>query len=65
MILLAAEGHENRSIAATVGTSRQTVGLWRPCRQADPKPFVWTKSAQDIVAKVHRAKVALDKTRTA
>jgi hypothetical protein len=38
MILLAAavsadrqEGHENRSIAATVGTSRQTVGLWRPC----------------------------------
>jgi transposase len=29
MILLAAEGHENRSIAATVGTSRQTVGLWR------------------------------------
>jgi hypothetical protein len=29
MILLAAEGHENRHIAATVGTSRQTVGLWR------------------------------------
>lgn len=30
-----------------------------------PKPFVWTKSAQDILAKVHRARVALDKTRTA
>jgi transposase len=30
-----------------------------------PKPFVWTKSAQDSLAKVHRARVALDKTRTA
>ena len=29
LILLAAEGHENRHIAAAVGTSRQTVGLWR------------------------------------
>lgn len=32
---------------------------------AAPKPFVWTKTAQDILAKVHRAKVASDKTRTA
>jgi transposase len=30
-----------------------------------PKPFVWTKSAQDILAKVPRAKIAMDKTRTA
>lgn len=30
-----------------------------------PKPFVWKKSAQDILAKVHRARVGLDKTRTA
>ncbi|MDH4155572.1 MAG: helix-turn-helix domain-containing protein, partial [Nitrospira sp.] len=29
VILLAAEGHENPHIAAAVGTSRQTVGLWR------------------------------------
>jgi transposase len=29
MMLLAAEGQENRHIAAAVGTSRQTVGLWR------------------------------------
>ncbi|TKB68599.1 MAG: IS630 family transposase [Nitrospira sp.] len=34
-------------------------------RNAHPTPFVWTKSAQEIVAKVNRAKVALDKTRTA
>ena len=29
MMLLAADGQENRHIAAAVGTSRQTVGLWR------------------------------------
>ena len=34
-------------------------------RNAHPTPFVWTKSAQEIVAKVNRAKIALDKTRTA
>ncbi|MDH4252628.1 MAG: IS630 family transposase [Nitrospira sp.] len=33
-------------------------------RNAHPTPFVWTKSAQEIVAKVNRAKIALDKTRT-
>jgi len=26
---------------------------------------VWTKIAQDILANVHRARIALDKTRTA
>ncbi|MEP6936332.1 MAG: IS630 family transposase [Nitrospirota bacterium] len=34
-------------------------------RNAHPTPFVWTKTAQDILAKVHRARHALDKTRTA
>ena len=34
-------------------------------RNAQPKPFVWTKSAQAILTKVNRAKIALDKTRTA
>jgi transposase len=29
IVLLAAEGRENRKIAELVGTSRQTVGLWR------------------------------------
>jgi len=33
-------------------------------RNAHPKPFVWTKTAQEILAKVHRAKITLDKTRT-
>jgi transposase len=34
-------------------------------RNAHPTPFVWTKTTQEILAKVHRAKRALDKTRTA
>ncbi len=29
IVLLAAKGHENLEIAAELGTSRQTVGLWR------------------------------------
>ena len=27
---------------------------------ADPKPFVWTASAEDILRKVRRARVALE-----
>lgn len=34
-------------------------------RNAHPTPLVWTKTTQEILAKVHRAKRALDKTRTA
>ncbi len=34
-------------------------------RKAQPTPFVWTKTAQAILAKVNRARLALDKTRTA
>ena len=34
-------------------------------RNAKPKPFVWTKTVQEILAKVNRARIALDKTRTA
>ncbi|MCP9448006.1 MAG: transposase [Nitrospira sp.] len=30
-----------------------------------PKPFVWRKSAQDVPAKAHRARIAMDKTKTA
>ena len=34
-------------------------------RNAQPTPFVWTKTAHEILTKVNRARVALDKTRTA
>jgi hypothetical protein len=32
---------------------------------AHPTPLVWTKTAQEILTKVHQASRALDKTRTA
>lgn len=32
---------------------------------ADPAPYVWTAEAEKILAKVGRARIALDKTRTA
>jgi transposase len=34
-------------------------------RNALPTPFVWTKTAHEILTKVNRAKIVLDKTRTA
>jgi hypothetical protein len=34
-------------------------------RNATPKLLVWAKTAQEILAKVNRARIALDKTRTA
>lgn len=34
-------------------------------RNARPTPFMWTKTAQEILAKVNRARRGLDKTRTA
>jgi hypothetical protein len=34
-------------------------------RNTQPTPFVWTNTAQEILAKVNRARIALDKTRTA
>ena len=34
-------------------------------RNAQPTPFVWTKTAQEILVKVNRGRIALDKIRTA
>ena len=33
-------------------------------RNAQPTPFVWTKTAQEILRKVNQARLALYKTRT-
>jgi len=32
-------------------------------RNAQPTPFVWTKTAQAILAKVNRARISLDETK--
>ena len=46
--------------------SRAHSGAWRvpPHDHVAPKPFIWTKSGQDILTKEHRARIILDKTRT-
>jgi len=31
------------------------------CHNEDPKPFIWTAKANDILAKVKRARAALNK----
>jgi hypothetical protein len=42
---------------------RSTGGLVPPIEHnnANPKPFVWTKSANDIILKVNRGRAALKK----
>lgn len=54
-----------RGVFRSVPELIQAIEEYLRHHNAAPKPFVWTKSAQDILAKVHRARVALDKTRTA
>ena len=38
-----------------------TIDEYINSHNADPKPFIWTASANDILAKVKRARRALDK----
>lgn len=41
------------------------IGLWADHWNDDPKPFVWHKTAQEIIAKVHRGRATLTKAKTA
>ncbi len=50
-----------RSVPALIATIDASMTQ----RNATPTPVVWTKTAQAILAKVNRARIALDKTRTA
>lgn len=54
-----------RGVFRSVPELIQAIAEYLRHHNVAPKPFVWRKSAQDILAKVHRARVALDKTRTA
>ena len=50
---------------AEEGTSRsvdhleEEIGTWAEHWNDDPKPFVWKKPADDIIAKVKRGRTAL------
>ncbi|MCA9027767.1 MAG: transposase, partial [Planctomycetaceae bacterium] len=50
-----------RSVAELIETIEQFVAH----HNAEPHGFVWTKKAEDILAKVTRARAALDKTPSA
>lgn len=54
-----------RGVFRSVSELITEIDAYMTHRNAQPKPFVWTKSAQEILTKVNRAKIALDKTRTA
>ena len=41
-----------------------TIDLWTSAWNDDPQPFAWTKTAEDIIAKVKRGRAALTKTAT-
>jgi transposase len=38
----------------------EAIGLWAEHWNDDPRPFIWTKTAKEILAKVKRGRVALD-----
>jgi hypothetical protein len=55
------QGHSrSRVMRNTVLHSReQSLKPHQATRAQDPKPFVWTKSANDIIRKVNRGRAAL------
>lgn len=54
-----------RGVFRSVPELIAAIAAYMAQRNAKPTPLVWTKTAQEILAKVNRAKRALDKTRTA
>ena len=49
-----------RGIFTSVDQLEQKITAFIDTNNENPKPFVWTKSAEDILAKVHRARATLD-----
>ncbi len=52
-----------RGSFASVGELVPAIEEYMANHNADPKPFLWTKSAEQIIDKVERGRVALDQTR--
>ncbi len=43
-----------------VGELTEAIDVWVSHWNDDPKPFVWTKTAKEIITKVKRARAALN-----
>ena len=41
-----------------------TIDGWTSAWNDDPQPFIWTKTAEDIIAKVQRGRAALTENAT-
>jgi len=52
-----------RGVLTSVGELEQAIHHYLDRRNADPKPFVWTKTADVILAKEARAKAAMEAVR--
>ena len=48
-----------RDSFTSVAESKLAIDLYVALHDIDPKPFIWTATASDILAKVTRAKAAL------
>jgi transposase len=49
----------------SVGHLEEEIGMWAEHWNDDPKPFVWKKPAEEIIAKVRRGRAALASTTSA
>ncbi len=55
------ENRIKRDSLASVADLEQAIEDYIEHHRQDPKPFIWTATAADILAKVARAKAALSK----
>ena len=51
-----------RGVFTSVPELEAAINEYIAAHNADPKPFIWTAKASDILAKVTRARVALNKS---
>lgn len=54
-----------RGVFGSVGELTKAMRLWVKHWNDDPKPFIWTKAAEEIVEKVRRGRAALHQVKSA
>lgn len=54
-----------RGVFTSVGSLVEAIDIWVEHWNHDPKPFIWHKPAQEIIAKVRRGRATLTQAKTA
>jgi len=62
---LLTERRLRRGTFNSVADLTEAVGLWAEHWNDDPKPFIWKKTAEEIITKVQRGRTALTKAKSA